>query len=127
MNYGNIFIDTPLYTHKRIGCFKTYSLLKFVHIYKFLHSSCCKNITIVIISKGNRHTSTIDFIQIRNMLAKAQTLRSMAIIRDSLPGCRTTENKYIFTILEISLFDVLATWRVLACSKVLVMQNVNQG
>jgi len=61
------------------------------------------------------------------MLPKAQYLTTMAIIRDSLPGCCTTENIFIFTILKISLFDVLATWRVLAYSKVLVMQNANQG
>ena len=60
------------------------------------------------------------------MLAEAQTLTAMAIIRDSLPGCCITENVFIFTILKMSLFDGLATWRVLACSKVLVMQNANQ-
>jgi hypothetical protein len=38
MNYGNIFIDTPLYTHKRIGCSVTYILSQFLHIYKFFHS-----------------------------------------------------------------------------------------
>lgn len=49
------------------------------------------------------------------MLPKAQYLTTIAIIRDSLPGCCTAENIFIFTILKISLFGG-ECWLALRCS-----------